>query len=152
MLKFATSCAVFLTLSLAFIAEAADCPLVKVAGVYTVSLRTEKASSWYGVGESNFGCRKTGRINWSGSPITVNPDGTMVGAAVVWEGGKSSGIFGGRIKPDSEPMKWVAAAGDVEMRGTLQGGELSGEFTQRFIEGKKEVECRGKVSGFKVGK
>jgi hypothetical protein len=47
-------------------------------------------------------------------------------------------------------MKWVAAAGDVEMRGTLQGGELSGEFTQRFIEGKKEVECRGKVSGFKV--
>jgi|LakMenE01Jun11ns_1017448.scaffolds.fasta_scaffold9910668_4 hypothetical protein len=152
MLNIATSSAVFLTLSFAFIAEAADCPLVDIAGVYTVSLRTEKASSWYGVGGNNFGCRKTAEINWSGSPITINPDGTMVGAAVVWEGGKDSGNFGGRVKLNSQPIKWVAAAGDVEMKGTWQGGELSGEFVQRFIEGKKEVECSGKVSGFKAGK
>lgn len=49
-------------------------------------------------------------------------------------------------------MQWVASAGDVEMKGTWRKGQLSGEFVQRFIENGKEIECRGKVSGFKKSK
>jgi hypothetical protein len=150
MLKFATCCTVFLTLSLSFIAEAADCPLVNIAGTYSFDLRTEKASSWVEI-DGNYGCRKTGRTEFGG--IKINPDGTMVGNIVIMSpGGRKSGIFGGRIESDNKPVKWEASAGDIEMKGTWVKGQLSGEFTQRFIEGKKEVECRGKVSGFKVGK
>ena len=150
MLNIATSCAVFLTLSLAFIAEAADCPLVNIAGTYSFDLRTEKASSWYGI-DGNYGCRKTGRTEFEG--IKINPDGTMVGSTVIMSpGGRKSGIFGGRIESDNKPVQWEASADDIEMKGTWVKGQLSGEFIQRFIEGKKEVECRGKVSGFKARK
>jgi hypothetical protein len=49
-------------------------------------------------------------------------------------------------------LQWVASAGDIEMKGIWKRGQISGEFVQRFIEGGKEIECRGKVSGFKTGK
>jgi hypothetical protein len=144
-LNIATSSVVFLTLSLAFIAEAANCPLVNIAGTYSFDLRTEKASSWYGIG---YGCGKTGRTETGG--IQINPDGTMVGGTVVMSpGGQKSDIFGGRIESDSKPVKWEGSAGDIEMKGTWVKGQLSGEFVQRFIVQDKEVECRGKVSGFK---
>jgi hypothetical protein len=150
MLNIATSSIVFLTLSFAFIAEAANCPLVNIAGTYSFDLRTEKASSWYGI-DGNYGCRKTGRTESNG--IQINPDGTMVGGTVVLSpGGRKSEILGGRIEPDNKPVQWEASAGDIEMKGTWVKGQLSGEFVQRFIEQGKEVECRGKVSGFKRGK
>jgi hypothetical protein len=131
------------------VAAATNCPLVDVAGNYTFDLRTEQASSWYKV-DGNFGCRKTARTEWRG--IKINPDGTMVGGDVVWsQGGAKSGVFAGRVEPGSEPMQWVGSAGNVEMKGTWRRGQLSGEFVQRFIEGGKEIECRGTVNGFKTG-
>lgn len=166
MLKLATSSTILLTLSLTFIAEAANCPLVDVAGTYTFTIRTEQASSWYGVGNppSKAGCRQTGGTKWG--EILISSDGSMVGKSSGGVGGReffvgnptqggssrNLGIFGGRIEPGSEPMQWFATAGDIEMKGTWKRGQLSGEFVQRFIEGGKEIECHGKVSGFKTDK
>ncbi|AFY59672.1 hypothetical protein [Synechococcus sp. PCC 6312] len=151
MLKLATSSTVFFTLSFVLIAEAANCPLVDVAGSYSFTLQTEKASTWYSVDNNRFGCRKTGGTEWKG--IKINPDGTMVSGDFVWSGGgRKSGIFSGRVEPSAEPMQWVGTAGDISMKGVLRRGQLSGQFVQHFIEGGKEVECHGTVSGFKVGK
>ncbi|MFM2060421.1 MAG: hypothetical protein RLZZ507_91 [Cyanobacteriota bacterium] len=135
------------------VAATTNCPLVSVAGHYSFDLRTEQASSWRT--GSKPGCRKTGETVTSGiaNGIKVNPDGIMEADKVVWSGGRESGgVFGGRVEPDSEPMQWFASAGDVEMKGTWRKGQLSGEFVQRFIENGKEIECRGKVSGFKKSK
>jgi hypothetical protein len=49
-------------------------------------------------------------------------------------------------------MQWVGSAGDVEFKGTWRRGQLSGEFVRRFVYDGKQIECRGKVSGFKMGK
>jgi len=125
-LKLAIPSTLFLTLSIVFIAEAADCPLVNIAGTYSFELRTEKASSWYGV-DGNYGCRKTGRTEFEG--IKINPDGTIVSSTFILSpGGRKSGIFGGRIESDNKPVQWEASAGDIEMKGTWVKGQLSGEF------------------------
>lgn len=151
MLKLATSSAIFLTLNIAFIAQAANCPLLDIAGKYSFTLQTQKASSWYGVDGSRFGCRKTGGTE--SGVIGINPDGTMVGGQFRWSGGgRLSGNVSGRVEPGTEPMQWVGSIGDISMKGTLRRGQLSGEFVQHFIEGGKEIECHGTVSGFKVGK
>jgi hypothetical protein len=154
------------TLTALILAAATNCPLVDVAGTYTFTIRTEQASSWYGVGDpvSKAGCRKTGGTKWG--EIVISPDGSMVGKSSggvsgrdflvgnPGQGGSSRnlGVFGGRVEPGSEPMQWVASAADIEMKGIWKRGQISGEFVQRFIEGGKEIECRGKVSGFKTGK
>lgn len=72
---------------------------------------------------------------------------------VVWSsGGRKSGYLAGRVEPSGEPIRWEASAGDIEMKGIWNRGQLSGEFVQRFIEGRKEIECHGRVSGFQTGK
>jgi hypothetical protein len=73
MFKLAIPSTIFVTLSLAFIAEAADCPLVNVAGNYTaITLHTENATVW----SENFssGCMNTGYIP---NPV-IQPDGLIV--------------------------------------------------------------------------
>ncbi|MBK1989448.1 hypothetical protein A0J48_018235 [Sphaerospermopsis aphanizomenoides BCCUSP55] len=140
------------------VAATTSCPLVNVAGNYSFDLRTEQASSWST--SSQPGCRKTGSTYWQTKGIKINSDGIMdgQGQSIIWPndpprgGYHGSGLFGGRVEPGTEPMQWVASAGDVEMKGTWRKGQLSGEFVQRFIENGKEIECRGKVSGFKKSK
>lgn len=128
-----------------------NCPLVNVAGNYKLDLRTESASSW-DLSDKERGCRKSG-----GTTIEIDSNGLMTGNNLTWPPGNSSilnnsGKLGGRVEPEPEPMQWVASAGDVEMKGTWKRGQLSGEFVRRFIYDGKEIECRGKVSGFKRGK
>ena len=120
-------------------------PTVDLAGTYTFDLRTETASSWLGQ-DPEGGCSKTGGVNGN---VTIQSNGTMTGGGVGWGSGGWHGVFGGRVELGTEPMKWTGSAGDTEMKGTWQGGQISGDFIQRFISRKKEVECLGKVSGFK---
>ncbi|REJ60024.1 MAG: hypothetical protein DWQ56_01880 [Microcystis aeruginosa DA14] len=155
MLKLATSSTItiFLTLSLAFIAEAANCPLVNVAGKYTLDLKTESATVWSD--DPRSGCRSNGLIRG----LSIQTEGLMTGArqSLAWINPSGTrfhteSTFGGRVEPSSEPMQWVGSAGDVEFKGTWRRGQLSGEFVRRFVYDGKQIECRGKVSGFKTGK
>jgi hypothetical protein len=123
--------------------------LVNVAGNYTaITLHTENATVW----SENFssGCMNTGYIP---NPV-IQPDGLIVSKRLYWGTGNSAwgGDFGGRVEPGAEPMQWVASAGDVEMKGTWRRGQLSGEFIRRFVHKGQQIECRGKVSGYKTGK
>lgn len=130
------------------VAATTNCPLVDVAGTYTLDLRTETASSWLGK-DPEGGCSKTGSVD---KDVKIQADGTMIGGGVGWGSGGWHGVFGGRVEPGTEPMKWFGSAGDTEIAGTWRRGQLSGQFVQRFMAGKKEIECRGVVSGFKKGK
>ena len=124
-----------------------NCPLVNVAGNYTISLHTETATVWSE--NSRKGCKNTAYVS---KPV-IQPDGLIVAGLLYWSPDNwPGGAFGGRVEPGAEPMQWVASAGDVEMKGTWKRGQLSGEFVRRFIYDGKEIECLGKVSGFKRGK
>lgn len=145
MLKLATSSAIFLTLSLAFIAEAANCPLVDVQGTYLVQLITENPSEV---------CPTKG-----GGPVTIDSNGLMVGRGAgvpffygpSWQRG-----FGGRIEPGPEPMGWTGTSSHanyaIEYQGTWKRGQLSGKFIAKGYNKSKPIECYGKVTGFKTGK
>lgn len=133
------------------IAATSNCPLVDVAGTYRINLQTQSASSWR-LDDSQPGCLKSGIVD-----VKVSPDGLMNGDSLTWPPGNmaifnNSDKFAGRIVPGTTPMQWEGSARDVEMKGTWNRGQLSGEFVRRFIDGKKEIECRGKVSGFKTEK
>lgn len=132
------------------IAAAMNCPLVNVAGTYTVNFQTQSASSWEI--DSKPGCRKSGTVT-----VEINSEGLMNGDSLEWPPGNmsiinNSGKFSGRVAPGKEPMSWEGSAMDVEMKGTWNRGQLSGEFVRRFIYENKEIECKGKISGFKTGK
>ncbi|MEB3192735.1 MAG: hypothetical protein VKL42_20525 [Snowella sp.] len=149
MLKLATSSAIFLTLSLAFIAEAANCPLVNVQGTYLVQLITENSPE---------GCPVKG-----GGSVAIQPDGMMV-PSIAPTGNPSSfnyhggwpGTFGGRIEPGAEPMQWTGTSSHeyyaIEYQGIWKQGQLSGKFIAKGTDRVKRLECRGKVLGFKVRK
>ncbi|TRU45852.1 MAG: hypothetical protein EWV49_18060 [Microcystis aeruginosa Ma_QC_Ch_20071001_S25] len=141
------------TLTAVIIAAATNCPLVDVAGKYTLDLKTESATVWSD--SPNSGCRSSGLIGG----LAIQPDGLMTASrqSLIWINPSGTryhtdSTFGGRVEPGSEPMQWVGSAGDVEFKGTWRRGQLSGEFVRRFVYDGKQIECRGKVSGFKMGK
>jgi hypothetical protein len=156
MLKLATSSAIFLTLSFALIAEAANCPLVDISGTYMVQLITENPSQ---------DCPSKG-----GGKVKIQPDGLIVTPyepglpGFRFGGGGRSGEFAGRVEPGTETMQWVGTSRHdyfaVEYTGTLRKGQLSGQFSaqgssvsgQFSAQGGKLVKCKGKVIGFKTGK
>lgn len=147
MLKLATSSTISFTLSLTLIAEAASCPLVNVAGNYTISLHTKSATAWND--NAGKGCKNTAYID---KPV-IQPDGLIVAGRLYWSPANwDGGKFGGRVEPGTEPMQWVGNAGDTEMKGTWRRGQLSGEFVRRFVYQGQQIECRGTVNGFKTGK
>ncbi|MBJ7900132.1 MAG: hypothetical protein GC158_09475 [Cyanobacteria bacterium RI_101] len=135
------------------LAAVPNCPLVNVAGNYTLDLRTDSATVWSD--DPRSGCRSNGLIRG----LSIQTDGLMTGSrqSLAWINPSGTrfhteSTFGGRVEPGSEPMQWVGSAGDVEMTGTWKRGQLSGEFVRRFVYDGKQIECRGKVSGFKTGK
>lgn len=138
----------------AILVAANNCPLVSVAGNYTLDLKTESATVWSD--SPNSGCRSNGFI----AGLSIQPDGLMAGDrrySLIWINPSGTrfhtkSTFGGRVEPGSEPMQWVGSVRDVEMKGTWRRGQLSGEFIRRFVYDGKQIECRGKVSGFKIGK
>ncbi|MDB9311144.1 hypothetical protein PN478_08885 [Dolichospermum circinale CS-534/05] len=143
------------TLLALIVAAATNCPLVNIAGDYTLDLRTETATAWND--SPSLGCRSTGSI----SGLKIQPDGLMTGHprySLLWvnPGGgmyhTEGSVFGGRVEPGSEPMQWTGSVRDVEITGTLRRGQLSGTFVRRLVIDGKQIECRGKVSGFKKGK
>jgi hypothetical protein len=140
------------------VAAATNCPLVNVAGNYTFDLRTVTATVWND--DPHHGCVSKGYVGPNSGGITsvhISPDGLMT-ADMLWlvyangVGTTGGGQFGGRVEAGSEPMQWVGSAGDTEFKGTWRKGQLSGEFTRRFVWQGQQIECRGTVSGFKKGK
>jgi hypothetical protein len=141
---------------IAFIlAAATNCPLVNIAGTYTLDLKTETATVWSDTPIS--GCRSNGFIK----DLRIQPDGLMIGDprySLIWinpsgtQYSTDGSSFGGRVEPGSEPMQWMGSVRDVEIKGTWRRGQLSGEFVRRFVYDGKQIECRGKVNGFKKGK
>lgn len=146
MIRLVTSSAIFLTLGFAFVAEAADCPLVAISGTYMVQLITENPSE---------DCPAKG-----GGRVVIQPDGMIVPSidlggnpsAFDFYGG-NAGMFGGRVEPSKEPMQWVGTSSHtyfaIEYTGTLRQGQLSGQFVAQGSTGKL-VKCNGKVIGFRV--
>lgn len=157
MLKLATSYAMFLTLSLAFIAEAANCPLVSISGTYMLQLITDESSlTLYPTKINGEGCPVKG-----GGKVIVQPDGLMIPIQVSTFGSSNfnfggRGEFSGRVEPGNEPMQWVGTSSHpyfaVEYTGTLRRGQLSGQFVAQSAGRNKLVKCNGKVIGFKTGK
>jgi hypothetical protein len=133
-----------------------NCPLVDVAGTYQLDLRTETATVWDEV-NVNRGCSSKGHIRRSqGTIFDIQPNGIMTNGYLYWWNSHNTyqyfgGQFGGRVKLGSEPIQWVGNAGDTELKGTWERGQLSGEFIRRFTYEGKRIECRGTVSGFKKG-
>ncbi|BAY24698.1 hypothetical protein NIES2100_44940 [Calothrix sp. NIES-2100] len=143
MLKLATSSAIFLTLNVAFIAEAANCPLVDVQGTYLVQLITENSPE---------GCPVKG-----GGYVNIGADGLMVQSDAFNYHGGWPGKFGGRIEPGAEPMQWTGTSSHeyyaIEYQGSWKQGQLSGKFIAKGAKGThKGLECLGKVVGFKAKK
>lgn len=126
-----------------------------IAGNYTLDLKTESATIWSDLPTT--GCRSNGFIK----RLNIQTDGLMTGDprySLIWinpsgtQYNTEASIFGGRIEPSGELMQWLGSVRDVEMKGTWRRGQLSGEFVRRFVYDGKQIECRGKVSGFKTGK
>lgn len=157
MLKLATSSAIFLTLSFAFIAEAANCPLVDISGTYMIQLVTDESSlTLYPTKINGEGCPPKG-----GGKAIIQPDGLMIPIQVNTIGPRNfafggAGEFAGRVEPGNEPMQWIGTSSHsyfaVEYMGTLRRGQLSGQFVAQSSGRNKLVKCTGKVIGFKVGK
>ncbi|MFM6265367.1 MAG: hypothetical protein ACKPFA_02470 [Dolichospermum sp.] len=144
MLRIVTSSAIFLTLGCAFVAEAADCPLVSISGTYMVQLISDKPSD---------DCPAKG-----GGNVVIQPDGMIVPSIDIGGNpsafdfyGGNAGRFGGRVEPSKEPMQWVGTSTHtyfaIEYTGTLRQGQLSGQF---IAHGSTGTKCNGKVIGFKV--
>jgi hypothetical protein len=108
MFKLAIPSTIFVTLSLALIAEAANCPLVNVAGTYLIQIMTVNSPE---------GCPVKG-----GGYITISADGLMVHSDSFRYYGGSPGKFGGRIEPGTEPMQWTGTSSHeyyaIEYQGT----------------------------------
>jgi hypothetical protein len=136
-----------------------NCPLVDVAGTYTLDLRTETATVWNEI-NANQGCSSKGHVSigqdYRTNNVNIQADGIMTAGNLYWWGNGnynySDGQFGGRVKPGPEPMQWVGSAGNTELKGTWERGQLSGEFIRRFTYEGKRIECRGTISGFKKSK